>query len=397
MPLPIVTVSNIGDDRLRQINTLATDTRIPIVLGRTDVVGRIALLDKTGNQWTASVIWCEGPADIEEVKVNGNEPSGTVTVVNYEGLLDQQPDPTIAALINGYRDNNIYVGTRFAVAFCYSVFQWRETDFNTLPSFTAVILGSSHSSNPVVCARFFLERLGYNVDEDSYQRAQRHNDEIIDESEPRREIGLVVDDTKTVKDWISTIEGYVGGRITKLGAKWYFFVERIEEIAGEIHDHDYIDGSLNVSSAVRTNVPNRVEVVYTEIQSDGTVNYEIAVAETIALQEGKELARISRVNMVGITKYSQALREASERLDKLQKAFNEYQITGVYPLLKYVINDKIEFHIDGETRLCVVTENPALGFDGSVPLSFSDFDDITYNDSVLPTPEYPHGEIVIGE
>lgn len=398
MPLPVPLSRDLESNQRFAPTRLATNTRIPILLGSAEVQPRILTVVKSGTNWVASIIWCEGPvASISNLLLNSEEPAENTQINHYTGESDQSIDPLLQAALSDYQDRNIYRGQGLGIAMAYSVIQYRDEDYDDVPVFTARVSGVEGSANPIIAIRHFLERAGYSVNEASYSKARELTERTVGGVEDRRQIGLLVDDSQSIRDWVKTLEGYIGGRIVKLGREWHFNMDESDQISAYIHPDDSIEGSLTVTSAVRQNVPNRVEIVYTQTYDDGTLSQEIAFAETTRLQQGLEKPRISQVKLPGIRRYSQAVREAIERLGKLQEAFNEYSLMGIYPLLRLVINDKIEIDIDGERRLCVLTENPRLNMDGTVPLEFSDFSDSVYNESVETRPDITHQPIVIGD
>ena len=130
--------------------------------------------------------------------------------------------------------------------------------------------------------KLFLELIGETVNQESYERARLITTYFLDDNERRREIGLLVDDSKRIESWIDTLQGYLGGECVKLGPEWYFFMDQDGAEPTRIPAGSWIEGSLVVRSAYRPNVPNRIEILFSSIDN-GVWQPGIAYAESEAL------------------------------------------------------------------------------------------------------------------
>lgn len=301
---------------------------IPVIVGEAQVGGRVFAIDyDTGTStWTVGVVWCFGEVEsVVATYLNGAAPIGGVTVNTYTGTTTQAADALLSASISGYTDTLVISRPGGDVGVCYSVYQYTDSHYSDFPQFVAQIKGlktsgGAYSASPVRALQFLIEDavigLDLNTDATSFNAAATQTDTEIVAGEKRREIGLVIDNILSFDKWITILAGYCSAWVNKVGDTYYLTPDRPRSSDATLTSADWAENSFGMTFADKDNTPTAVEVVYTDptetIWRDRTVR-----AELTGVSSGTVPERISRVQMPGLTRYSQAIREANERLDKL--------------------------------------------------------------------------------
>lgn len=328
-PIPSRTTLNNQNNVNESLKTiLAEGSPAPIILGRAQVGGKIFAVDYDSSSspgvFTVGVLWAVGENNsIVNVYANGAAFSG-LNQNDYPGRTTQTADSLLSAAITGYSDTLVLNKNGTNIPFCYSVLQWNDTHYSSFPDFVAEIEGlrtngGAYSNSPARAVEYLIEHaaLGPNAtaDSTSFSAVATDNAATVT-TESRRTIGLVVDRTQRFDDWLKVAAVYMSAWITKKGDTYYAVSDRPASSVATLTTDDWEQGSFGLQVPDRDNQPTVVEITFTDTSS--TIwRDRVARAEVSGVSTGTVKERISRVRMPGVTRYTQARREAIERLNKL--------------------------------------------------------------------------------
>ena len=398
MPNDVESLSLVQSDRNYQVNLLATDTRLGVVFGTTQITGRIAIFEKDGeDHWLMAVLWSLGPCtDIADVLLNGEAPAKDTELTHYLGTLDQNVDPTLASKIKDFNDRHIWRDANKAIGFAYTVLRYRNEDYKTPPTVTANITGIVGTENAVLAAEELITNSIYGrgdrVNRESFDYARGIPDSPVLDGENRHKLGLLVDDTKSVDQWIETLATYSSCHYQKLGGEWYAIPRRPLRALRNVGPHRWIAGSHKTKFGRPGTEPNSVMVLYTHTYDDGTVGYEPAIWQHQDVVLGRVESRNQIVVLAGINRYGEALRVAEERGRNLAIP-KSYEIRGFIDLLEFVIGSRLS---DENGRQYICTETPRINEAGLVQLTYRDYDETVFSDASQDEPQFTHGSPFIG-
>ena len=294
-----------------------TNSLLPIVYGTQRVGGRIFALKVSARskELYCGVGWCHGEVDsILSVQINDEDLPSGVTKTNYRGTSSQTADPWLAGLITGYADDLPYV--------CYTVFRIRPGRFSGFPRFNATIKGQkisstsggakAYSENPAYIIADFIENatygMGRSVDWTSVAAVASDCDAMIGSpSEKKRTLNLVIDQSLPGEQWLQNLRDYASCLIVPEGSSYRLVPDVVGTPVYSFTSSNIIEGSLLLSTRGTADTPTMIEVGYTDTS---VVPYREATYITAAVTP----RRVSRINRPGITRHSQAVRYAEERL-----------------------------------------------------------------------------------
>ena len=398
-PSPFQGVAEIETSE-RTNDTLATNRRIPLLYGTTRVDGRIFAIDYDAGTWTVGVAWCVGPvASISALHLNDKDPVAGVQQEHHTGTNSQRASPLLTAAINNYADNLIaYIGTkRLAVA--YSVIQYTDPGhYETLPKISALV--SSGSDSPLDAIRTLIESpivgLGERVDAASFEAAKAYDNELVNGTQTRRKLGMLVDEDKTVRAWITALSAYAGAYIYRRVNTWYAVADKPAVPTLSLTSDAY--QSLAYRSPQWSSLPTVISVTYTYTDDEGVSSEQTA---TVLDDFEHEVELRQNIKMPGIPEYGQAYREGKERLG----AFHElqYQISGGHHLIRYEPGDTLEltqkYMIENETieRVIPIRIDEVEVSEERVDITAREYTLGRHSDETPSTPDISHGSVIIGE
>jgi len=250
------------------------------------------------------------------------------------------------------------------------------------------------TDNPALCLANFLASSDYGCDEEvewgSVIAAAHANDEIVS-AEKRRTLNVTFEGELAARDVAETLRNYAScwyspgeAGIRLLADKPGLPVAAYSHDAGQIH-------SIRVSKKDLGNLPTVMEVVYTNRDTipwrDESVFVEIDGVDVTVPR------RASKIPLPGINRYSQARREAIERLNKLRlsdlAAVVEVFDIGVTHEPGDIITvqaPQVGLTFPKQMR---VVDPPELAGVGIWRLTCSEYDYTVYSDEVETTPNYP--------
>ncbi|MFG6457861.1 phage tail tip fiber protein [Roseateles sp. BYS96W] len=329
----------------RQVAAAASRAVVPLVYGE-DRIGGLVLnvLPKAGTPGTllVQVLWCLGCDSINDLRLGDEVLPASITAVHYAG--DQTAaDATLAAAIAA---QGITAAVRPLTGHAWSLITMPAALFSGTLNFTARIRGRkcydpafdttaggagpqrladpstwAYSEVPAVCLGDFLASKAYGcgvaVDWASVKAVGAANRAIVPgSSEMRRVLGVSFTTPSAAKDVAETLRAYAGCFLLP-SAGGVRLLADANDAPAATYRHTSGDISAIDSLELRdlNQAPTAVEVIYTD-----TSAIPWRDASAVAQLDGAGTTkpwRLSQVRMPGIHRYSQALREATERLNKL--------------------------------------------------------------------------------
>lgn len=293
-----------------------TNTVIPLVYGTAYVGGRIAAIKvDSGGHLVALVVWCLGEVDsVVETRINDEATTDAVTVTSYTGTTSQTADATMVATFSGYSDALAGV--------CYSVFKLSPLRTTGFPRFTAKINGMkvratsggarAYSDNPAYALADLIESttygLGRSVDWATVATLASACDALVG-GEKKRIINLVLDQSLPGAAWLQTLRDYAGCFVIPEGASYRLVPDTTGSSVKSFTAANIVAGSVRLQKRGTLASPTMIEVAYTDTS---VVPWREATYTTPVVTP----RRLSRISKPGITRYSEAKRYATERLNE---------------------------------------------------------------------------------
>jgi hypothetical protein len=368
-----------------------------VIYGRVRVTAQIAnVVDYQGN-WVIQVIWGEGLIQgIESVTFDDKAPTGTV--VHYQGTSGQLVNATLVAAfaVKGIT----YADTLPNIA--YSVFTIPSATATTMPQIAAVIQGrllydprtsnTVFSENPALVLADFATNtvygMGRSIDYASVIVAANACDSLVG-GLPRRTIGLTIDSPQAVETWLDTLSTYAGCWAMVEGANVVLVADRpASSVRSFLHASGDILGLKNLRRRGIAGLPTAIEIRYTDTTIVPWRSLSVW-AYLPGVQAGTFPRRESQISLPGITRASQASREAIERLNKLTLADLSCQLEVFDEALALQPGDVVTVtHPIGLTAKAFRVQN-VQSTQGRHNLDLLEYDAAVYSDSVIATPSTP--------
>jgi hypothetical protein len=352
--LPVLRFGDLTIPPAKSINNAASPSRgvaaaaersvIPLVYGEDRIKGLIVNVLPAGASsptLLVQVLWCYAGDSVNDVRLNDKTLSVGTTLTHYTGA-QTTPD---AALVAAFAAQSItYADTLNGLM--YSVLAMPTSEFDGQLEVSARIRGrrlydvrkdstagggGAHriatpstwewSDNPALAEADFIRDTTYGlaraVDQSTVGAVANACDALIGSpSEKRRIIGVTFSTPASASDIAEALRAYAGCFLIP-GANG---IKLVADSAGSsVATYSHADGTLAAIGDLQRsdigNIPTAVEVSYTDTSAipwrDATAVASLAGAGTTRPW------RLSQVRLPGIKRYSQAFREAKERLDKL--------------------------------------------------------------------------------
>ena len=390
----------------RTVTVTAENLYIPIIYGRVETGFKIFAVGKIGTDLVLGGLVCVGEIDsYESITVNDQPLPSEITVTKYYGTTSQAVDPTLQQAISGYNDDLVVTIDGVDVGIAYCVFRIPPNVVKDWPTFKAVVRGRkvsdlndppsvAYSENPVLCFADWYQNsqfgAGGTIDTASFQAAASACDELVGNSEKRRTIGLEMDKVAPISTWLEVWKAYIGC-LYSYNENGLVLVPNRPRATDHTIDHS--SGQLAQNPRLEkldtAEVPTVVKVVYTD--TSGTPWREgVAVAELSGVSSGTVPRRESVIRLPGITRYSQARREAIERLNALNLCDLKFDLYVFDEGLKVTAGDVIEVtHPIGLTNKPMRILDAQLLAPGRWKLACIEYDPAVYSDEVATAPTYP--------
>lgn len=270
-----------------------------------------------------------------------------------------------------------------------------------------------YSTNPAMCLRDFLlnKRFGGGywisedlLDEDSFKEAADWCDEYIQFenndgsiiSVRRYELNIVIDNTRTLWDWVEDILASFCGFIVMSKGKLCLRIEKQTPISYRFDESNIKD--ISISQMSIDDCPNRYEICFV----DPANNWKSAkvLVEDYSDQFDRNKIVTKEVNLEGVTSQNQAL-----RLGRFYRDFNKicsinvsfktgYQAMHLEPGDVVTLTYKKAL-VDMPIRISEIKENE----DGEYEITGRQYNDTIYNDSLgatLTAYSYCQQKVMVG-
>lgn len=321
--------------RARTLNSTARDASetqatvggnnslVPIVFGQRRVGGRIAAIAIYDHLYVA-VVWCMGEVDsVVSVTINDEDLPSGVTATHYTGTAGQTTDSTLASKISGFADA--------MTGICYSVFNIRPGKTSGFPRFAAIIKGikvpltsggaATWTDNGAYLLAAMIENatwgMGESVDWATVATVAAANDALVS-GEKKRILNIVLDSSQPAATWLQSVADYAGCWVIPEGAGYRLVADAAASSVKSFTSANIVEGSLWLATRSIVNRPTMLEVSYTDTAYKPYRESRYASTPTTP----RVLSRIARP---GITRYSEAKRYATERLN--ESTVNDKTIT----------------------------------------------------------------------
>lgn len=402
----------------RRLAAAGAQSLIPLTYG-VDRQSALILnvVPKAGDANTLLVqcLWGHALHAVDELRLNDAVlPTGS-TVTTYTGsqtTVDPDLDDAFTALAVGYTDT--------LAGFAYSVVAIPTRQFNGQLNISARLYGrrvydprkdstaggsGAHrlatpatwewSDNPSLCLADWLYSTVYGAGEavlwSSVPAAANANDSLIGSpAETHRLVGVTFGrDGATAAAVGETLRAYAGCWLVPGGAGVRLLPDADAAPAATYH-HDDGDIAAIDGLVLRDlgNAPTVVEVMYTDTTQ---VPWREASAIASLPGAGSTLPwRMSTVNLPGVQRYSQALREATERLNKLNLRDLSFSVEVFDIGIAHEIGDILEVsHPVGLVDKAVRVTDVQMVGPGRWRLQVTEHDPVVYSTDVATAPSVP--------
>lgn len=327
----------------RQLAAAGSRAAVPLVYGQ-DRIGALilnVLPSVTAGQVLVQCLWAFACDSVSEVRLNDIALPGGAAITHYTGA-QTAPD---GSLVAAFAAQSIgYAQT--LNGFAYSVLSIPSASFDGQLSITALVRGrtlydprkdstaggsGAHrrldpstwewSDNPSLALADFCGNAVYGagatVDWTSVAAAANANDVLVGSpSEKRRTIGLAMTLASDAADVAESLRAYAGVFLLP-GANGIRLLPDQDD--APVADYDHNAGQIAAIEPLQLRdlgqVPTAVEVIYTDTR---VIPWREASATATVSGAGTTRPwRLSQVRLPGVQRYSQALREATERINKL--------------------------------------------------------------------------------
>jgi len=357
---PVVPQATLADQSdLEEItrNRTADGTPLPLVYGKAQVGGRLFAVDynSTTKTWTLGYLLCYGEIEsIDQVWINGEAPVSGISEVTYTGNTSQAADPLLAAAISGYTDSLVVSDPAGDFGIAYVVIQYTDSDYDSWPEVVCEISGKKvynpktgfveFSENPALHLADLIKSpiygLGRDIDDTSLKTLQDYCDDTAP-TEVRRKSFTVIDRAQETERWVDVLRAYAAAWVVYRGNTAYFVADKPASSVMTLSQEDIVEGSLQINQLDASNLPTVVIVQYTDTTEDRWKTRDSEAAMLAGVSTGAVPWRESRVRMPGVTRHSQAYREAVERLNLLQASEEAYSFVMFAEGLQLEIGDVI--------------------------------------------------------
>jgi len=327
--------------------------------------------------------------------MDGEAPAAGVVIDEYVGTADQTANSKLAAAIPSYADT--------LAGIAYIVVEFPSTAYDSWPRVKANVRGKKvwnpktsttvYSTNPALHLGDLLSSsdygMGYAVDDTALEASQDYCDDTSP-GEVRRISHAVIDATRPTDSWVEVLRNLAGCYIVMDGDDCYVNPDKLASSVMTFTEDNIVEGSMQITKQDSSQLPTVIRVEYT----DASDNEWRTRYSSPAVKVGYPV-RESRVSMLGITRASQAYREAVERLNKLWLSDLTVTFNTYAEALALQIGDVITVtHGYGLTaKLLRVASVPVEVAPSIWQVLATDYDPAAYSDEVISEPSYSDGNL----
>jgi hypothetical protein len=392
---------------------------IPVTYGEDRVSALILnVLYGPGNTLVVQCLWGHACHQVDELRLNDAALPAGSTVTSYDGT-QTTPDATLVAIMAGPTYTDTLAG------YAYSVVSMPIRAFDGQLNFTARIRGRKlydprkdstaggsgthrlatpstweYSDNPSLALADWWANAVFGAGEpvlwSSVGPAATANDAMIGSpAEKHRVIGLSLTSAAGIPAVGETLRAYAGCWLVPTGGGVKLLPDAdASPVASYSHASGEIAALESLTLSDHGNSPTVVEVIYTDTSQ---IPWRDATAQAIISGAGTTLPwRLSGVRLPGIQRYSQAYREAVERLNKLTLGDLSTSVEVFDVGIRHERGDIITL-----THPLGITAKPMRVNDVEMPafgrwlLAVVEHDPAAYSTLVTTTPTYPDTALVL--
>ncbi len=419
LPYPVNSVASGAADR--QATVSADRAPLRIVYGRDRIGAQVACVIDYAGDLVLACVWGKGPVEqIESVTLDDKALPAGITVTHYTGTTSQTADPTLVAAFAA--KGKTYSDTLANVA--YSVFRIPAGAASGWPNLAAIVKGRKlydprkdstnggtgthrlatpstweYSDNPTLALADFIGSTVYGWGKTlgwpSVITCANFNDTLVGGTEKQRLIGLTIGEVRATRDWIEALRAYASVLLAREGNTIRLVADTTAaSVYSFLHaSGHFIDGSLRPRKRGRRNIPTVVTVRYTDTGALPWRDAE-AVAKAAGVDAGTTPRREQFIALPGITRYSQAYREALERLNKLALQDLECEWQTFDEALKIQVGDVVSItHPLGFSAKQLRVLRADLVDAGRWRIAAEEYDPAAYSTVVVSAPTYPDTDL----
>jgi hypothetical protein len=381
-----------------QLTVAAENAPLRIVYGLQRLGAQVANVLMYQSELVVQAVWCQGPIDsVVLVTLNDETLPASVTATHYTGDIGQTANATLVAAFALL--GIAYADTLDGIA--YSVFQVPIDASNGFPNFAAKIKGrkvydprgpaTAWSDNPALCLADFIESSSYGLnrttDSASVETAADDCDEVVGAT-VRRCLNLVIDGVSTTRQHLEALRAYAGCFLVESSGDVKLVPDRPRATDHTVTAADILAGSLRLSRLGVQDIPTVIDVRWTDTSVTPWIERS-AIAYATGVVAGTTPRRESQISLPGIHLYSQAYREAVERLnhftlEDLQAEWTAFdEASTMQP--GHVVS--LTHPIGLTAKLMRLTEVEAVSA-GRYRIKAREYDPAAYSDEVASEPTY---------
>lgn len=341
---PRETLDQTFDTFERQINVAALAEPCRVTYGMDRLGAQIATVLNYGTSIVAVLIWGRGEVQsVASFTISNATPPGTVLATHYTGTTGQAVD---AKLVSAYSAISI-THTDTLAGIAYSVIELQPGadigDMHAIvqgrkvydPRDGTQTLGTpstyKYSDNPALALADAITNTTYGwgkaIDWTSVTAAANACDALVS-GEKKRIIGITLDTRQSAEEWVDILRAHAGCYVVPSPSGYKLVPDATASSVRTFAKADIVKGSLQWAMKPTEQQPNVIEISYTDTSAYPWTTRK-AVYPANGIPPGSEELRLSRRNMPGVQRYSQALREAIEmfnhsRLEALQHRFTTF-------------------------------------------------------------------------
>ena len=316
----------------QQLTKVAENEPLRVIYGQVDVGPQVAYVLGFNGGLCILAVWGHGECDsITALKIDDETPLAGVAFTHYLGAPGQAAD---ARMIAAFAQQSPPITYSDALAgVCYSSVFIPPGASNGFPRMVATVKGkkiydprvpaTQWSDNPALCLADFCASstygLGEAVDYTSAASVANDNDVQVGVgiTEKSRTLNLMIESVQQSSAWTDTLRTYASCWLIPTASGLKFVSDKAASVTSSFtHTAGNISSLSNLVKRGVQGTPTVLKVTYRDTSTvphrDGTV--EVYAPGVLA---GTTKRRESLVSLPGINRYSQAFREATERLNKL--------------------------------------------------------------------------------
>lgn len=321
------TLNQTSDTFERQLTVAALNEPCRVTYGVDRLGAQLARVAPYGTSLLAICIWGRGPVQsITELLIGNATPPAAVLATHYTGTTSQTVD---AKLVTAFAALGI-THTATLAGIAYSVIEFPVgTDLGDItikvtgrliydPRDGTQTLGTpstyKYTDNPALAVADLITNTDYGygktIDWASVTAAANACDALVS-GEKKRTIGITLDTRVSAEEAIDILRSHAGCYVVRIGGTYKLVPDATASSVRTFAKADIFKGSERWAMKDAAQTPNVVEITYTDTSATPWRTAK-AIYPANGVPPGSEEPRVSRRQMTGVQRYSQAMREAIE-------------------------------------------------------------------------------------